>query len=122
MGFIMAFVGASVVLLIGMLIFGQVSDTISCDLHDERLVQQCENAKDTAWTVVGILPIALFFALFAIFGGMDGDGLPSIRMPKLKRIGSGQKSLNNYDKKVKKLSVIQKFMLTIGLAKVKNVE
>jgi len=32
--------------------------------------EQCESAKDTAWTVIGILPVALFFALFAIFGAL----------------------------------------------------
>ena len=31
---------------------------------------ECEGAKDTAWTVIGILPVALFFALFAIFGAL----------------------------------------------------
>jgi hypothetical protein len=31
---------------------------------------ECEQAKDTAWTVIGILPVALFFALFAIFGNL----------------------------------------------------
>lgn len=29
--------------------------------------EQCGNAKDTAWTVIGIMPIALFFGLFALF-------------------------------------------------------
>jgi hypothetical protein len=33
---------------------------------------ECEDAKDTAWTVIGILPVALFFALFAIFGALGG--------------------------------------------------
>jgi hypothetical protein len=33
---------------------------------------ECESAKDTAWTVIGILPVALFFALFAIFGALGG--------------------------------------------------
>jgi len=33
---------------------------------------ECEQAKDTAWTVIGILPVALFFALFAIFGSLGG--------------------------------------------------
>jgi len=32
----------------------------------------CEKAKDTAWTVIGILPVALFFVLFAIFGSIGG--------------------------------------------------
>ena len=30
--------------------------------------QECTNAKTTAWTVLGILPITLFFVLFSIFG------------------------------------------------------
>jgi len=29
--------------------------------------EQCEQAKDTAWTVIGIMPVALFFGLFALF-------------------------------------------------------
>lgn len=32
--------------------------------------EECQSAKDTAWTVIGILPVALFFALFAIFGSL----------------------------------------------------
>ena len=32
--------------------------------------EECEQAKDTAWTVIGIVPVALFFALFAIFGAL----------------------------------------------------
>ena len=30
--------------------------------------QECATAKNTAWTVIGILPITLFFVLFSIFG------------------------------------------------------
>ena len=30
--------------------------------------KECASAKSTAWTVVGILPITLFFVLFSIFG------------------------------------------------------
>ena len=29
---------------------------------------ECNGAKTTAWTVLGILPITLFFVLFSIFG------------------------------------------------------
>ena len=29
---------------------------------------ECQSAKSTAWTVMGILPITLFFVLFSIFG------------------------------------------------------
>ena len=30
--------------------------------------KECTSAKNTAWTVLGILPITLFFVLFSIFG------------------------------------------------------
>lgn len=32
--------------------------------------EQCEQAKDTAWTVIGIMPVALFFGLFALFSSV----------------------------------------------------
>lgn len=70
LGFILAFIGAAVALLIGILIFSEVSDAISCPTGQGSI--ECENAKDTAWTVIGILPVALFFALFAIFGALGG--------------------------------------------------
>ena len=81
LGFILAFIGAAVALLIGILIFSEVSDAIDCPMRDtsdaakgdaEFGTTECENAKDTAWTVIGILPVALFFALFAIFGALGG--------------------------------------------------
>ena len=83
LGFILAFIGAAVGLLIGILIFSQVSDAIDCpstisnttsgDTADADFgTTECEDAKDTAWTVIGILPVALFFALFAIFGAIGG--------------------------------------------------
>jgi len=79
LGFILSFIGAAVGLLIGILIFSEVSDAIDCPVTDAALgndaafgTTECENAKDTAWTVIGILPVALFFALFAIFGAIGG--------------------------------------------------
>lgn len=33
--------------------------------------EQCNQAKDTAWTVIGIMPVALFFGLFALFGSFQ---------------------------------------------------
>jgi len=32
--------------------------------------EQCQQAKDTAWQVIGIMPIALFFGLFALFSSV----------------------------------------------------
>ena len=76
-GFILAFVGAAVALLIGILIFSSVSSAIECPATSVgnptgQGSTECEDAKDTAWTVIGILPVALFFALFAIFGALGG--------------------------------------------------
>jgi len=76
-GFILAFVGAAVALLIGILIFSEVSTAIDCPTTSVgnptgQGSTECEDAKDTAWTVIGILPVALFFALFAIFGALGG--------------------------------------------------
>jgi hypothetical protein len=70
LGFILAFIGSAVALLIGILIFSNVSDAIDCPTGSGST--SCNNAKDTAWTVIGILPVALFFALFAIFGAIGG--------------------------------------------------
>jgi len=76
LGFILSFIGAAVGLLIGILIFSEVSDAIACPANGAADANfgttECENAKDTAWTVIGILPVALFFALFAIFGAIGG--------------------------------------------------
>ncbi len=72
LGFILAFIGAAVALLIGILIFSEVSEAIICPPITQLGSTECENAKDTAWTVIGILPVALFFALFAIFGALGG--------------------------------------------------
>ena len=81
LGFILAFIGAAVALLIGILIFSEVSDAIDCpqtpnalgtDFQQEQGYTECSDAKNTAWTVIGILPVALFFALFAIFGSLGG--------------------------------------------------
>ena len=76
LGFILSFIGAAVGLLIGILIFSEVSDAIDCPVDGTKDAPfgttECENAKDTAWTVIGILPVALFFALFAIFGAIGG--------------------------------------------------
>ena len=32
--------------------------------------EQCQQAKDISWTVIGIIPVALFFSLFAIFSAL----------------------------------------------------
>jgi CDP-diglyceride synthetase len=82
LGFILAFIGAAVALLLGILIFSEVTASIDCPFsnpfgnatkRDAAFgTTECENAEDTGWTVIGILPVALFFALFAMFGSLGG--------------------------------------------------
>lgn len=122
LGFILAFIGASVGLLIGIMIFGEVSNVVDCESLPENLRVECNNALDTTWTVIGILPVALFFAIFVIFGGM-GD-LPNIGsiFNGIKKIGRSQTTLNKHDKKIKKLSITQKILMMFGLVKVKKIE
>ena len=40
------------------------------EVAGETGAEQCLQAKDTAWTVIAILPVALFFGLFAIFSSL----------------------------------------------------
>ena len=69
------------IVAVGILVFSEVSQAINCPGYNattgqtDNTVQgqaECDNAKTIAWTVIGILPIGLFFALFAIFGGLGG--------------------------------------------------
>ena len=73
MSYIMGFIGVAVGLIIGILIYSEVEAAIDCpdatanpDGNDA-----CTRAKQIAWTVISILPISMFFALFAIFGGFS---------------------------------------------------
>lgn len=71
LGLVMGFIGCAIALFIGISIFSNVSDSISCEtILDNSFQEKCEETKDIAWTVIGILPIVLFFVLFSMFGGL----------------------------------------------------
>jgi hypothetical protein len=74
LAFILGIIGATIGLLIGILVFSAVTESINCDgsFLNEEEKESCNRAVNTAWIVVSILPIALFFALFTIFGGVGG--------------------------------------------------
>jgi len=71
--YIMGFIGVAVGMIIGILIYSEVSQSIECPnaITNEDGNDACERAKSIAWTVISILPISMFFALFAIFGGFS---------------------------------------------------
>jgi len=70
LAFVMGFVGVAVGLMIAMFIFGSIDNAINCSSIINTTGQvNCNLVKTTSWTVLGILPITLFFVLFSIFGG-----------------------------------------------------
>jgi len=70
LAFVMGFVGVAVGLMIAMFIFGSIDNAINCSTIINTTGQvNCNLVKTTSWTVLGILPITLFFVLFSIFGG-----------------------------------------------------
>ena len=71
--YIMGFTGVAVGLIIGILIYSEVEQAIDCPNAATNADGNtaCTRAKSIAWTVISILPISMFFALFAIFGGFS---------------------------------------------------
>ena len=73
MSFIMGFIGAAIGLVIGIMVFGEIENSIECpdSATNEIGNESCTKAKGITWSVIGILPIAMFFGLFALFGGFN---------------------------------------------------
>ena len=73
LSYIMGFIGVAVGLIIGILIYSEVEQAIDCPdaATNADGNTACTRAKSIAWTVISILPITMFFALFAIFGGFS---------------------------------------------------
>lgn len=44
--------------------------TYELPVDAEQGAEEFQNAKDTAWTVLGIIPVALFFIVFAVFSSV----------------------------------------------------
>ena len=71
--YIMGFIGVAVGLIIGIMIYSEVEQSSDCPdaATNADGNTACTRAKSIAWTVISILPITMFFALFAIFGGFS---------------------------------------------------
>lgn len=68
---IVGVIGAMIALIIGIVLFSEMQELVDCDsLGNSRIQEQCQSALDVGWVVIGILPIALFFTLFMVFGGI----------------------------------------------------
>ena len=68
LAFVMGFIGVATGIIIGILIYSNIDSAIDCPTSGDGVLA-CANAKSYAWTVIGILPVGLFFALFSMFGG-----------------------------------------------------
>jgi len=74
LGLAMGFIGCAVALFIGIMIFSSVSESIDCsDLTNNVTQAKCNEVKDISWTVIGLVPLALFFVLFLLFGSLGGE-------------------------------------------------
>ena len=75
----MAFIGVAIALLIGLTIFSSVSNSVEelNQIANNDTITKVEEDNNTMWIIIGVLPIALFFAMFTIFsslGSFDGFG------------------------------------------------
>lgn len=71
--YIMGFIGVAVGVILGIFIYSQIDDAIDCPDSQTypSASQSCARTKGLSWTVIGILPVTMFFALFGIFGGFS---------------------------------------------------
>jgi hypothetical protein len=85
----LGFIGVAVGLIIGILIYSEVNAAIDCPTvaEDADGNAACERAKSIAWTVISILPISMFFALFAIY-------LQQLSLCRVDSVDSAKQSLN----------------------------
>jgi len=91
LAFLLGVIGATIGLLIGILVFSAITNEIDCESLSEEVVKSCETALNTTWIVVSILPIALFFVLFTIFGGVGGGA--SMRVINIENIEERAKKM-----------------------------
>jgi hypothetical protein len=90
----MGFVGVAVALIIGILIYSEIEQAVVCPEEGYAGFEECNEAKGMAWMVISILPIALFFAMFAIFSGIGGTS-------------EDEKSTYKYDRYSKTYKVVE---------------
>jgi len=120
LNFVLSFIGIAIALLIGLLLFSSTTDIINEGIQEiedpvikEQATEQIEKNKTVIWTVVGILPILLFFVLFAIFGALGGGlGSRSDSLDQDDKIPGSQKQSYSIPK-----WIVLEFLWLIGLAK-----
>ena len=71
--YIMGFIGVAIGIIIGVFIFTEVEASVDCpdSTTNPGGNTGCLKAKSLSWAVIGVLPIAMFFGLFTLFGGCN---------------------------------------------------
>ena len=49
--------------------FVALTDGLCEGISNEKIMEECDKTVSNSWVVVAIFPIAIFFAIFSIFGG-----------------------------------------------------
>lgn len=121
LGFLMGFIGVAIALFIGIMIFSSTVDSIEQgieqatipDLLKEQATEEIDQQKNTFWIIISIIPIALFFVMFWVFGFIGGitDRLEEPKPDQDSKPGSTKQTGS-----LPKWIFIQ-FLCMIGLAK-----
>ncbi len=107
---IMSMVIMMIMLVIGLSIFGSVSDNVICPVDDgtgNNFSEECQQAKDSGWVVLSILPIAVLIMIFPIVRML---GMPDFSSFKTK---SGSKNSKN-------LPLFTKILLYLGIVRIRE--
>jgi len=120
LNFILSFIGIAIALLIGLLLFSSTTDVINEQIQEiedpvikEQATEQLQEDKTIFWTILGLLPILLFFVLFAVFGLFQGIiGGRDDSLDQDDKIPGSQKQSYSLPK-----WIVLEFLWLIGLAK-----
>lgn len=72
--YVVALIGAIVGLIIGIIVFSEISPQLDCGVDGDDGFEECNFAKSTAWSILGILPVMFWFSILGLFGRFTGGG------------------------------------------------
>lgn len=113
LGLAMGMIGCAVALFVGVMIFSSISESIDCnDLTSNVTQAKCNEVKDVSWTIIGLVPLVLFFVLFFLFGSFGSEREETSHTETI--TSSGKSALVFLE------DTFISFLIIIGLAKVEK--
>lgn len=109
LGLIMPILVSSIALLIMIPMFSAVSDAVNCNGLNATIAEQCNQAKKVSWSIMGVMPVGLFFLLFAMFGGSNVLG------GLINKITGSKKQKQLHIKKDKPKNILTTILQVFGL-------